>query len=159
VLDDNPRKDSTIFSVHLWNPSGTEPESIWQVMNRQKDIQYASRAVSHIARQKQIHRLRHVIKQLADRLPASQRNSDEVRELESWGCRTTMHVVRMLAPRLMSEDQTKDIDFTPNGIRQRWVAGYEDTKDAIARAPWTGETDPHEGVVLHEHQSRVKSMA
>jgi NTE family protein len=159
VLDDNPRKSSTIFSVHLWNPSGSEPNSIWQVMNRQKDIQYASRAASHIARQKQIHRLRHVIKQLADRLPPDIRQSDEVRELESWGCRTTMHIVRLLAPRLMSEDQTKDIDFTPNGIHTRWKAGYEDTKDAIARTPWAQDVDPHEGVVLHEHESRQAAMA
>jgi NTE family protein len=158
VLDDNPRKSSTIFSVHLWNASGSEPDSIWQVMNRQKDIQYASRAVSHITRQKQIHRLRHVIKQLADLLPPETRNTDEVRELESWGCRTTMHVVRLLAPRLMTEDQTKDIDFTPNGIHTRWKAGYEDTKDAIARVPWTHEVPAHEGVVLHEHQSRQLSM-
>jgi NTE family protein len=159
VLDDNPRKSSTIFSVHLWNPSGTEPDSIWQVMNRQKDIQYASRAVNHIARQKQIHKLRHVVKQLADLLPPETRNTDAVRELESWGCRTTMHVVRLLAPRLMSEDHTKDIDFTPNGIHARWQAGYEDTKDAIASAPWTREVAPHEGVVLHEHASRQASMA
>ena len=30
----------------------------------QKDLQYASRAVSHIARQRQIHRLRHIIAEL-----------------------------------------------------------------------------------------------
>ncbi len=64
VLDDKPRRDSLIFAVNMWHPTGPEPESIWQVMGRQKDIQYASRADSHIARQKQIHRLRHVIREL-----------------------------------------------------------------------------------------------
>ena len=32
VLDDNPRKDSVIFNVQLWNPEGPEPETLWQVM-------------------------------------------------------------------------------------------------------------------------------
>ena len=32
-------------------------------------------------------------------------------------------------------------------------AGYNDTRDAIANAPWTSESDPHEGVVPHEHES------
>ena len=32
-------------------------------MSRQKDIQYASRAKSHVARQKQIHHLRHIIRE------------------------------------------------------------------------------------------------
>lgn len=39
MFDDNPRRDSVVFAVHLWYPKGREPESIWQVMNRQKDIQ------------------------------------------------------------------------------------------------------------------------
>ena len=54
VFDDDPRRNSLVFAVHIWNPDGSEPETIWQVMNRQKDIQYSSRAVQHIARQKQI---------------------------------------------------------------------------------------------------------
>ena len=44
--------------------------AIWQVLGRQKDIQYASRGKSHVARQEQIHRLRHVIRELGMRLPA-----------------------------------------------------------------------------------------
>jgi len=51
VLDDNPRRDSLIFAVSVWQPQGPEPESLWQVMSRHKDIQYASKADGHIARQ------------------------------------------------------------------------------------------------------------
>jgi NTE family protein len=61
-----------------------------------------------------------------------------------------MHVVRLLAPRLENEDHTKDIDFSASGIHRRWDAGYADTQRAIARAPWEGEFDPLEGVVLHQ---------
>jgi NTE family protein len=159
VLDDRPRRSSTIFSVHLWNPNGAEPESLWQVFGRQKDIQYASRAASHIERQKQIHRLRHVISQLAQRLPEGERNAPEVQELTAFGCRTTMHIVRLLAPRLMSEDHTKDIDFTPGGIRARREAGYLDARDAIAKTPWQCEIDPLEGVLLHDHESKAVMAA
>ena len=85
VFDDNPRKNSLIFAVHLWNPSGAEPTTMAEVLNRHKDVQYSSRIASHIARQQQAHRLRHVINQLAARLPESERNSDAVRELgELW---------------------------------------------------------------------------
>ena len=73
VLDDNPRRDSVIFTVNVWNPEGTEPESVWEVMGRTKDIQFASRAKSHIARQKQIHHLRHIIRELAKRVPDKMR--------------------------------------------------------------------------------------
>jgi NTE family protein len=149
VLDDRPRRDSLIFAVNVWHQAGPEPESIWQVMARQKDIQYASRADSHILRQKQLHRLRHVIRQLADELPAARRKDPRVQELAAWGCSTTMHVAHLVAPRLETEDQTKDIDFTPAGVRARREAGYADTVRMLRRAPWQAPTDPLEGVVEH----------
>ena len=158
VLDDNPRKSSTVFSVHLWNPSGNEPQSIWDVLGRQKEIQYSSRAINHVNRQKQIHRLRHVISEMAKHVPQRDRASEEVQELMSWGCKTTIHIVRLLAPRLDGEDHTKDIDFTPSGIKARWAAGYADTQDAIAEKPWDCTIDPLDGVLLHEHESTHAAM-
>lgn len=109
-----------------------------------------------MARQQQIHRLRHVITQLANRLPEKERQSPEVRELSSWGCRTTMHAVRLLAPRLAGENHMKDIDFTPRGVHGRREAGYADAKDVIAQAPWTRPVDPLDGVVLHVYESKQK---
>jgi len=150
VLDDKPRRDSLIFAVNVWHQTGPEPTSIWQVMGRQKDIQYASRADSHIVRQKQIHRLRHVIRELHKQLPQSRQNDDKVKELASWGCGTTMHVAHLLAPRVDGEDHTKDIDFTSTGVRARWQAGYADTLRMIDRKPWTKPVDPMDGVVVHQ---------
>jgi NTE family protein len=65
IFDDKPRRTSLIFAVHLWNPEGPEPETVWDVLHRHKEIQYSSRISSHIARQQQAHRLRHVINQRA----------------------------------------------------------------------------------------------
>jgi NTE family protein len=150
VFDDNPRKNSLVIAVHIWNPEGQEPESIWQVLSRQKEIQYSSRAVSHIMRQKQIHRLRHIIAELVKKLPPGEMVDAETRAMAAYGCLTQMHVVRLLAPRLDNEDHTKDIDFSSGGIRKRWTAGYEDAKRVLEAAPWEHEIDPLEGFHLHE---------
>lgn len=150
IFDENPRVNSLVFAVHMWNPQGSEPETIWEVLHRQKDIQYSSRVATHIARQAQIHRLRHIIRELAMLLPDDVRRQKAVRELTSYGCLTRMHVVRLLWPGNDSEDHTKDVDFSPSGIRKRWQAGYEKTMRAIEGAPWKGEFDPIEGVYLHE---------
>ena len=61
-----------------------------------------------------------------------------------------MHVVRLLAPPVEGEDHSKDIDFSPSGIRARWDAGYADTQRVLAQAPWDGDFDPLEGFILHE---------
>jgi NTE family protein len=149
IFDDNPRRDALIFSVHVWNPDGSEPCSIAEVLNRQKDVQFASRSRSQVARQKQIHKLRHVIAELARRVPAPERASGEVRELASYGCVTRMHVVALLAPTLPDEDHAKDLDFSASSIHARWQAGYTQTRQAIETAPWTAPADPLEGVILH----------
>ncbi|MEZ5832523.1 MAG: patatin-like phospholipase family protein [Dongiaceae bacterium] len=150
VFDDKPRRDSVIFSVNMWQPSGPAPSTLWQVMGRQKDIQYSSRGLSHVARQQQLHRLRHVIRELTKRLPAEMAGDPTIQELTSYGCGTTMHLVRLLAPRLDNEDHTKDIDFSGPGIRARWEAGYEYVQQVIAQKPWVCEVDPLTGVIIHQ---------
>ena len=141
VFDDKPRRDALIFTVDLWQPDGKAPETLWQVINRQKDIQYSSRGLSHVARQQQLHRLRHVVRELASRLPKDQGNDPMVAELASYGCGTTMHLVRLLAPRLDQEDHTKDIDFSAEGITTRWQAGYDYVRRVIDQEPWHCEVD------------------
>ena len=150
IFDDNPRRNSLIFAVHMWNPMGVEPETIWEVLHRQKDIQYSSRVANHIAKQRQVHKLRHVVSELVKFIPAEKRNHPVVKDLAEYGCRTQMHVVELLAPRLDNENHTKDIDFSPTGIRLRWEAGYADTIRALQRSPWDDACDPLEGVILHE---------
>jgi NTE family protein len=150
IFGDNPRRNSLIFAVHMWNPTGPEPGTIWEVLHRHKDIQYSSRIANHIARQREAHRLRHVVNELVKYVPDDIRSSALVRELAAYGCPTRMHVVRLLAPRLENESHIKDIDFSPSGIRDRWQAGYVDACRALARAAWIGEFGPLDAVVLHE---------
>jgi NTE family protein len=150
IFDDNPRRNSLIFAVHMWNPEGPAPTNIWEVLNRHKDIQYSSRIASQITRQQQAHRLRHVINQLAKYVPAEARNEPAVRELASYGCFTQMHIVRLLAPRLDAESHIKDVDFSPSGIRMRRDAGHAATLRALTQAPWQHDVDPLEGVFLYE---------
>lgn len=156
AFDDNPRRSCLMFAVHMWHPNGAEPQTMGEVAHRQKDIQYSSRVATHVARQMQIHRLRHIITELVGHIPEAARKSDAVRTLAGYGCLTRMHVVRLLAPRLDHEDQTKDVDFSPSGIRARWEAGHADTLRAIEAAPWRGEFDPLDGVILHEPAEGIR---
>jgi hypothetical protein len=81
------------------------------------------RIANHIARQREAHRLRHVVNELVKYVPDDIRSSALVRDLAAHGCTTRMHFVRLLAPRLENESHIKDIDFSPSGIRERWQAG------------------------------------
>jgi len=150
VFDDMPRRNSLVVAVHLWNPDGADPKTIGAVNHRLKDLQYASRTSTHISRQRQIHRLRHIVAELAARLPPEAREDKAIREMAAYGCLTNMHVVRLLAPDLDHADESKDIDFSREGIAARWRAGLEDARRMIAQAPWEKPVDPLAGFHLHE---------
>ncbi len=150
VLDDKPRRNSLIFSANVWHPAGPAPQTIWEVVARQKDIQYASRVNSHVQRQQQLHRMRHIIRDLAKYVPADAQDDPQVKKLLGYGCATVMHIVPLYAPRIAGEDHTKDIDFTPGGISARRNAGYADMRRTLAQAPWREAVDAMDGVVIHE---------
>ena len=150
VFDDRPRLNSLVLSVQIWGPHGREPSTIAEVLSRQKDVQFASRTLSQVARQQQMHRLRHIIMELSEHVPAADLKTERLKMLKSYGCMTRMHVVRLNAPHIEGEDQSKDIDFSSSGIRQRREAGRTDMLRVLERQPWIGEFDPIEGFVLHE---------
>jgi len=153
VLDDRPRRSSVIFAVQLWPASGRDPESILEAMVRQRDIQYSSRAQSHLERQRQIHRLRHVIRELEQYIAEPMRETQAVRDLLAWGCGTTMQVIELDAPSFGEDDLHKDIDFSLRGIERRREAGYDDTRRMLERAPWRQATDPMEGIAVFREGS------
>lgn len=150
VFDDNPRRDSVVFSVQIFPIAGPEPDSIMRVLSRQVDIQYASRADSHIPRQEHIHQLRHMVRELVRMMPEELRNKPEVKEMAGYGCGTFMHIVRINANPRKNDDLLREIDFTSSGISRRWKAGYEDTVRTLERRPWEIPVDPMAGVAVHD---------
>jgi NTE family protein len=150
VMDDAKRRNSVIFAAQLWQQEDVAPETIQQVIGRLKDIQYSSRHASQVIRQQQIHHLRHIVRELGKLLPEAEIAKPEIKELLSWGCGTLMQIISLRAPRLDGEDASKDIDFTPAGIRARWASGYRIAGEKIAEAPWQKPFDPVLGVLLHE---------
>ena len=157
VFDDDPRKDSLIFAVHLWNPAGAEPTTMAEVLNRYKDVQYSSRMANQIVRQQQAHRLRHVINQLAARLPETERNSDAVRGIGHYGCQTCMHVVPLLAPQLDHETTPRAlISAGPESGGAGMLATFTPRLCSSVRPG--SENDPLSGVVLHENP-HLRSMS
>ena len=157
VLNEMPRHSSLIFSVNLWPQAHQVPESLKDVLTRHKDIQYASRAESHIEKQQQIHHLRHVIQALTGLLPNDARRAPNIRALAQWGCSTTMHVLNVQLEAEEGDDIFKDIDFTSESIHRRWAEGYEKTNRYLSEKPWLGEVDPLEGVVVHHLPAAQKT--
>ena len=152
IFEDNPRHTSLIFSVHLWNQSGTEPETIWE-LHRQKDIQYSSRIAGQIAHLKQTHRLRLVITELRGCCP---RTSVRAKQQRTRGLRLR-HAHARRAPAGAATRQREP----HQGPRFQSVRHPHAPGSGILRhhagarsAAWLGEFDPLEGVILHDRRRK-----
>jgi NTE family protein len=150
VFDEYPRRSSVVFAIQIWPTRGPRPDSFSRAFMRVKDIMFGSRSRSHILRQAQIHRMRRIIRELADMLPEEQKNSPRVKELAGWSCRTTMHLVEINAQPLAGETNARDFDFSRAAVRTRWENGYSDTKEMLARRPWENPIDPATDLTLYQ---------
>lgn len=150
VLDDRPRRDALIFSAQLWRAEGAEPQSLAAVQERLKDVQFASRADSHIERQRQLHHLRHTIHELIHHLPAGKREQAVLREHAAYGCDSVVHVVKLHAQRLPCDDVGKDVDFSATTVKLRHAAGLATVRAALSSQPWRRTRKPAEGLCVHD---------
>jgi NTE family protein len=150
VLEEHRRRPVLVIEVQLWDADGPEPRTIMEGLMREKDIRFSSRAEASIMRAKELHRVRMMVSRLLKRLPPEDMVEPELLRIASEGMDEVMHVVRLLAPRLSYDDQTKDIDFSQDGIAQRWAAGLRDMTEVLKAEPWNICGDEMEGIVLHE---------
>jgi NTE family protein len=149
IFDDDPRRDSLVLVVNLWNAEGPEPETIDAVGRRQIDLIYASRTESQIARQQQIHRMRQIISTLGKAMPEALRQDPALAPLLGYGCTSQMHVIALQAPEPPVYDNNVFTDFSHAGITSRWQAGLADTRRMLQAAPWQQPVDPMLGLHLH----------
>jgi NTE family protein len=154
VFDDSPRQSSVIFAVQIWHTLGPEPKSVAEVFARQKDIMFGSRSKSHIARQAELHRMRHAVRTLVGMLPEDQQNTPEVQDLAGLGCTSKMHLVEINAEALDGETNSREYDFSKTTIEARWRAGYADTLRMIERRPWENKIDPSIGVAVYASDAK-----
>jgi NTE family protein len=100
-----------------------------------------------------------MVRELVRMMPEAQRETPEVKEIAGYGCGTMMHVIRLNAAPLEHEDYLRDIDFSPDAIRQRWQAGYNDTVRTLARKPWEIPIDPMMGVAVFDSDGAVATSS
>ena len=136
VADSEPRRDTLAFEVDLWDAGGDVPHTMSEVLTRQKDIQYSSRALASIDRFRQIQKLRCALATLLAELPAELRAKQEAALLSQVADRRVYSLVQLTYRSNRYEGQSKDFEFSRLSMDEHWRSGYHDTVRAL-RQPET----------------------
>lgn len=116
----------TVFQVDLFSARGRLPQTLADVAEREKDIQYSSRTrlvSDHVRERHQLHRR---LQRLAQLLPPARRNEPAVRELLAGSDDPPVTLVHVIHRRKAWETQTKDYEFSRLSMLDHWTAGVTD---------------------------------
>ena len=129
------REDALVFQIDLWSASGENPSNIFEVMERQKDIQYSSRTRSNTNSIKEAQRIRKLVLDALEYVPDAVKNqgswfSELTRELQL--DKKKFNFIQLIYQNKSSEGHFKDYQFSFETMQMHWQAGLEDILETLS---------------------------
>jgi NTE family protein len=154
VLEHEPRESIVVFQVDLFQAYGRQPATMDEVLERQKDIMYASRTRGATRVAETNHNIGAHAQALWEKLPDQLRALPEARFLDDLRCVTEMDIVLLIYRPFEPQGSRKDVEFGHGTAQARWDRGREDAEITLAKAPWSKPFPKGHGTrvsdVLHE---------
>ncbi|WP_419208908.1 patatin-like phospholipase family protein [Photobacterium leiognathi subsp. mandapamensis] len=125
-------EDLLIFMVDLWNAKGELPQTMSEVLWREKEIQYASRSCEHMEALVAKRNLDHIMGKSPEVV-----DSEQVPDVTSLKVGKKIDIVHITFNPLKGHIPLSDAEFSRRSIRLRREAGYEDMVQALQESPWT----------------------
>ncbi|MDQ7246800.1 patatin-like phospholipase family protein [Dongia sedimenti] len=158
VLQHLPRRDTLAFQVDLWSARGPLPKNIFDVAERQKDIQYSSRTRQATDVSLEIQKLRRTVRALLQKLPEGLDNDPDVVAAKEQSCSKVNNVIHLIYRDKAFEAYHKDYEFSRLTMREHWESGLDDIRRTLAYPEWLERPDNDSGVVTHDvHRLHVKT--
>ena len=132
VSDERPMTTARIIQVDTFNAQGELPRNLGQVLQRAKDIQYASRSRFNIERIREFSELAAAGRGLVQRLPPELRSDPAARKLAAAFDERSWLIIRLINTRPSRSSFVKDFEFSRTTIEEAWKAGVEDVRRSIS---------------------------
>ncbi len=150
VLETYPRRDTLAFQVDLWSAKGLLPESLLDVLEREKEIRYSSRTRRGTDRSARIQQLRRALHHLLARLPAELASDPNVQHLSDAACEKVLNIVHLIYRSKVYEGFAKDYEFSAVTMREHWAAGLADTRRSLTKPEFLARPTHETGVETHD---------
>lgn len=137
--------DTLMFQVDLWSARGDLPQTLMDVAERQKEIQYSSRTRMVTDTQRLHQDYRRLLRELLEQVPADRCESDPwCRHARELACENRTSVIHLIYRDRARIGHFKDYQFGRLAMREHWQAGLADIQKALAHPEWlqlpTGES-------------------
>lgn len=151
VFDSEPRRDSLIFQVDLWNAGGELPQNLLDVAEREKEIQYSSRTRTITDMQRVGQHYRRLLRELLEEIPAEVRKKNPwCQRAEQLACNRRYSLIHLIYRDRARFGHFKDYQFGRVAMREHWQSGLADIGRALAHPEWLELPKGENAFVTHD---------
>ncbi|MBW8830907.1 MAG: patatin-like phospholipase family protein [Burkholderiales bacterium] len=152
VLAAAPRRNTIAFQVDLWSAIGRLPDNVYDVQERQKDIQYSSRTRAVTTTMAQSQHYRRLLREVLDHVPADVLENDPwCRRAQELACERQYSVIHLIYQDKEWEGLSKDYEFSPITMHEHWKSGLVDIQRTLAHESWLDLPPDGQEFVTHDH--------
>lgn len=151
ILSATPRVDTLAFQVDLWSAIGELPTNIYDVQERQKDIQFSSRtrAITDMMERDQTYR--RLLKEVLELVPAEVRNKDKwCKQARQFACEHRYNVIHLVYRDKEWDGLSKDYEFSFLTMRDHWRTGLDDIRETLKHKDWLAKPGKDNAFVTHD---------
>jgi NTE family protein len=150
VLDNLKHQHTLIFQVDLFSALGALPRDMYDVLARQKDIQYSSRTRMVTDYYLDKYKQNVTIKQLLAKVPEDALTEQERALRDSLSELPETTILHLIYQQAAYEGQSKDYDFSASSMREHWASGYRDTQRTLRHKEWLTVGGRARGITVHD---------
>jgi NTE family protein len=150
LLDHIGPDNTLVLQVDLFSARGAIPRDMYDVLARQKDIQYSSRTRLTTDYYKQMHQQNVKLRSLLARIPDEDLTEEECALKQRLAHLPEIAILHLIYQQAPYEGQAKDYDFSAASMREHWEAGVRDTQRTLRRKEWLVMPGPETGIAVHD---------
>jgi NTE family protein len=150
VLDQGSDLNALVFQIDLFSARGSMPQTLDEVLERSKDIQYSSKTRFNTSRGSDDEALRDAIRQVLASLPAKARNGTGAKLLARRAQGRQISIVHLINRRNDFSTVAKDYDFSRATVEALWEAGRADLRSTLAHPNWQHASAAREGLRTYD---------
>jgi NTE family protein len=150
VLETATRQRMLIFQVDLFSARGALPRDMYDVLARQKDIQYSSRTRMVTDYFRQRHDTDVALRKLLAKVPDDLLDDTERQLKIRLAHMPEATILHLIYQQTAYETQSKDYEFSAASMREHWQGGYLDTVRTLRHRDWLNVPEGDSGIVVHD---------
>jgi NTE family protein len=150
LADNAGHNNVLIFQVDLFSARGALPRDMYEVLGRQKDIQFSSRTRLVTDNLMRRHRQNRLLKRTLDGLADETLDEEQLEAKHRLSDMPQLTILQMIYQQAAYEGQAKDFEFSGTSMREHWDSGYRDTKRTLRRKTWLAMPGADVGIAVHD---------